>query len=273
MARIVAILVTSIERRIAKLATYYSIVFGIVGLVIGSFLNVVIYRLPRGESIVKPGSHCPSCGHELRAWELIPVFSFLGQRGRCRQCKSKISWRYPAVELLTGVLFFYAVWQQNGVLDARLILNLVFLATLVALAFIDYDTMRLPDVLTLPLLGIGLAGAFLLPGQPSGWVGLASAAGAAALFWLIATFYPRGMGLGDVKLVAALGAFLGFPGIFLAIFLASLLGSLVGIGLLISHKNKLKQHIPFGPFLAAGAIAALFWGQQIYTSYLSYLAS
>ena len=257
---------------IAVLATYYSIVFGIMGLLIGSFLNVVIYRVPRGESIVKPGSHCPSCGHVLKAWELVPILSFLVQRGRCRKCRTKISWRYPGVELLTGLLFFYAVWQKNGVLDARLMLNLIFLATLVALAFIDYDTMRLPDVLTLPLLGIGLLGAFLLPGQPSGWVSLASAVGIGGLFWLIATFYPRGMGMGDVKLVAAMGAFLGFPEIFLAIFLASLMGSLVGMGLLLLHKHQSKKHLPFGPFLSAGGIAALFWGQQIYASYISYLA-
>jgi len=259
------------ERGFVKLATYYSIVFGIIGLVIGSFLNVVIYRVPRGESIVKPGSHCPVCGHELRAWELIPLLSFLIQRGRCRQCQTKISWRYPGVELLTGILFFYAVWQQAGVLDARLLVNLVFVATLIALAFIDYDTLRLPDVLTLPLLGIGLLAAFILPGQPSGWVSLASAAGAGGLFWLIAWFYPRGMGMGDVKLVAALGAFVGFPGIVLAVFLASIVGSIVGIVLMLIDKNRRSQHIPFGPFLALGALASLFWGQQIYSAYISYL--
>lgn len=255
-----------------KVAAYYSIVFGILGLMIGSFLNVVIYRVPRGESIVRPGSHCPSCGHGLKAWELAPVLSFLAQRGRCRKCRVRISWRYPGVELLTGVLFFYAVWQNNGELELRLFLNLVFLAALVALAFIDYDSMRLPDVLTLPLLGLGVAGAFLLPGEPSGWVSLASAAGAGGLFWLIATIYPRGMGMGDVKLVAAMGSFLGFPGIFLAIFLASVLGSLIGLVLLILRKNRIREHIPFGPFLAAGAVVALFWGQQIYTGYLAYLA-
>lgn len=246
-----------------------SITIGLLGLLIGSFLNVVIYRVPRGESIVSPGSHCPACGHSLRAWELIPVVSFLIQKGQCRNCQSHISWRYPVVELLTGILFFITATLSLSMEThpARLLLNLVFVAVLIALSFIDLDTFRLPDVLTLPLLGIGLLGAFLIPGNPSGWESVLSALGAGGLFWIIARVYPQGMGLGDVKLVAALGAFLGFPSIFLAVFMGSFVGASIGIFLLFAGRKRFRQQIPFGPYLALGAIFALLWGTRIFDWY------
>ena len=238
---------------------------GLFGLLIGSFLNVVIFRVPRGESIVTPGSHCPTCEHVLRAWELIPVISFLIQKGQCRNCQSHISWRYPAVELLTGILFFLTATISLGTEThpARLLLNLVFVAVLIALAFIDLDTFRLPDVLTLPLLGLGLLGAFLIPGNPTGWESVFSTLGAGGLFWIIARVYPQGMGLGDVKLVAAMGAFLGFPSIFLAVFIGSFVGAFVGILFLFAGRKRFGQQIPFGPYLALGAILTLLWGTQI----------
>lgn len=234
---------------------------GIVGLLIGSFLNVVIYRVPRGESIITPGSHCPSCGHVLRFWELIPVVSFLIQKGRCRNCLTLISWRYPMVELLTGTLFCITILSLSmETHPARLFLNLVFVAVLIALSFIDLDTFRLPDVLTLPLLGLGFLGAFLIPGNPSGWESVLSALGAGGLFWIIVRVYPQGMGLGDVKLVAAMGAFLGFPSIFLAVFLGSFVGAFLGIIFLFAGRKRFRQQIPFGPYLALGAILALWFG-------------
>ncbi len=246
-----------------------SMFYGILGLLIGSFLNVVIYRVPRGESIVTPGSHCPVCGHVLRPWELIPVLSFLIQRGSCGKCREPIAWRYPAIEILTGGLFFYILWLNQGVQDARVFWHLVFIAFLIALAFIDLDTMRLPDVLVFPLLTIGLLGASFLPGTPN-WLGsLLSAAGTGGAFWLITKIYPQGMGFGDVKFVAALGAFLGFPNIILAIFIASLLGSFVGLSMLLLRRSYIKQQIPFGPFLASGALVALFWGKRIFEFYWS----
>ena len=242
-----------------------SIIIGLLGLLIGSFLNVVIYRVPRGESIVLPGSHCPQCGHALRATELIPVLSFLVQKGRCRSCQARIAWRYPVVELLTGVLFFLTAMHSLSIEahPARLLINLVFVAGLIALSFIDLDTFRLPDVLTIPLLSIGLLGAFLIPGSPSGWESVLSALGAGGFFWCIARVYPQGMGYGDVKLVAALGAFLGFPSIFLAVFLASLAGVMAGIFLHVAGHKSFHQQIPFGPYLALGAIITLLWGTQI----------
>ena len=246
---------------------------GLLGLLIGSFLNVVIYRVPRGESIVSPGSHCPNCGHVLRAWELIPVVSFLIQKGQCRGCQAGISWRYPAVELLTGILFFFtAFWGfDSGTHPARLLLNLSFVAVLIALSFIDLDTFRLPDVLTLPLLGLGLLGAFVIPGYPTGWESVLSAVGAGGLFWSIARVYPQGMGLGDVKLVAAMGAVLGFPSIFLAVFVGSFVGAFIGIYLLFTGRKCFGKQIPFGPYLALGAIFALLWGTRIIDWYWAWV--
>ena len=248
---------------------FMSIIIGLLGLLIGSFLNVVIFRVPRGESIVTPGSHCPTCGHVLRAWELLPVISFLIQKGRCRNCQAQISRRYPVVELLTGILFLLTATLSlsSATQPARLTLNLVFVAVLIALSVIDLDTFRLPDVLTLPLLGIGLLGAFLIPGSPSGWESMLSALGAGGLFWIIARVYPQGMGLGDVKLVAALGAYLGFPSVFLAVFVGSFAGAFIGIVLLLIGHKRFRQQIPFGPYLAFGAIIALLWGTQIFDWY------
>ncbi len=246
-----------------------SLLYGFLGLLIGSFLNVVIYRVPRGESIVRPGSHCPGCGHLLRPWELIPVLSYIVQKGSCRKCHTAISWRYPAVEILTGGLFFYIVWLSQGVQDAKVFWYLVFTAFLIALTFIDLDTMTLPDVLVYPLLIMGILGSLFLPGSP-GWLeSLLSAVAAGGSFWLITIIYPRGMGFGDVKFVAALGAYLGFPNIMLAVFCASLAGSVVGLSMLLLQRRKIKQPIPFGPFLSLGALAALFWGEQIIHFYCS----
>jgi len=250
-----------------------SITLGLLGLLIGSFLNVVIYRVPRGESIVSPGSHCPACGHALWAWELIPVLSFLIQKGQCRDCQMPISWRYPFVELLTGILFFLTTFfsLSTAIYPARLLLNMAFVAVLIALSFIDLDTFRLPDVLTLPLLGLGVLGAFLIPGSPTGWESVFSALGAGGLFLVIALTYPQGMGLGDVKLVAALGAFLGFPSIFLSVFVGSFIGALAGIFLLITGQKRFRQQIPFGPYLALGAILTLLWGTQIFDWYWAWI--
>ncbi len=246
---------------------YAAVVAGVFGLIIGSFLNVVIYRVPLGESIAFPGSHCPQCGHVLRAWELVPVISFLLLRGRCRVCKVKISWRYPLVELLTGALFFYRIYLEQG-FSARLLFDLIFVSFLIALAFIDLDHLRLPDVLVYPLLLLGVTRVIFMPGEIQWLQSLSGALLAGVGFGLIAKFYPQGLGFGDVKLVAALGVYLGFPGILAVIFLASLLGTLVGgLGLLLKGRG-LRQAIPFGPFLAAGALIMLYWGEYLIQAYL-----
>lgn len=244
---------------------YEAVVAGFIGLIIGSFLNVVIYRVPQGESIVFPGSHCPQCGRVLRPWELIPVLSFLLLQGRCKACRAQISWRYPLVELLTGILFFYKTYLEGG-FSVGLIFNLVFVSFLIALAFIDLDHFLLPDLLVYPLLGLALIRVLLLPG--TGWLPyLSGAVLAGGGFWLITKIYPQGLGFGDVKLAAALGAYLGFPQVLAVIFLASLLGSVIGgMGLLLKGKG-LRQEIPFGPFLAAGALIMLYWGEYLIAAY------
>jgi leader peptidase (prepilin peptidase) / N-methyltransferase len=246
-----------------------ALILGILGLLIGSFLNVVIYRIPLGESIVSPGSHCTKCGHALRAWELIPVLSFLIQRGQCSHCQSKISWRYPIVELLTGCLFYLTsiIGLSTELHPARIFLNLIFVSVLIALSFIDFDTYRLPDVLTLPLWVLGVLGALLIPGSPASWDSLLSSLAVGGVFWVIARICPQGMGLGDVKLVAALGAFLGFPAIFIAVFTGSFLGAIVGIFFLATRQKRFRQQIPFGPYLSLGAIIALLWGTEIFDWY------
>jgi Type II secretory pathway, prepilin signal peptidase PulO and related peptidases len=181
----------------------------------------------------------------------------------------QISWRYPFVEILTGLLFYLTAFYTFGIEinPARLLLNLVFVGGVIALALIDLDTFRLPDVLTLPLLGFGLLGAFFIPGSPTGMESLLSALGAGGVFWVLVRVYPKGMGLGDVKLIAAMGAFLGFPSIFLALFIGSFFGAVFGVFSLLIGRRKFKQQIPFGPYLALGAIVTLFWQTQIFNWY------
>jgi leader peptidase (prepilin peptidase)/N-methyltransferase len=191
------------------------------------------------------------------------------QKGSCRKCHTSISWRYPGVEILTGGLFFYTLWLNQGVQDAKVFWHLAFVAVLIALAFIDLDTMILPDVLVFPLLIVGILGAGLIPGTPGLLDSVLSALAAGGVFWLITIIYPQGMGFGDVKFVAALGAYLGFPNILLAIFSASLAGSVIGLSMLLLGHRKIKQPIPFGPFLSLGALVALFWGEQIFRFYCS----
>jgi len=235
----------------------YSVFVGILGLVIGSFLNVVIWRVPNGESIVKPGSHCPKCGHFLKAWELVPVLSYIILKGKCHNCGSKISLRYPAVEMLTGILYFFTAYTAKNFGVWELGLNLTFISLLIVLAFIDLDSYRLPDVLVLPAFVVGILKSFVI-GDPEIWRSLVGALITSGIFYLIAIFYSQGMGMGDVKFVAALGAFLGFPDILLAVFLASLIG-VVAVGLmLIFTKKGFRDPIPFGPFLVMGTLLIFF---------------
>ena len=238
------------------------------GLLIGSFLNVVIARVPDGRSIVRPGSACPRCAHELSWWENLPVVSWAALRARCRACRLPISARYPLVELLTAVLFGLVAWRvgERWALPAMLF----FTAASVALAFIDLDTRRLPNPIVFTTQGAvaaGLVGAALADGTPGKLVGVAVGAAAASGFlYLLHVAKPGGMGFGDVKYAVAMGAVLGWFGLgrvavgLLAGFLA---GSVVGVAQAVRAGRLRGATMPFGPALAAGAMFAIVWGQSV----------
>ncbi|MGI5901950.1 MAG: prepilin peptidase [Desulfitobacteriia bacterium] len=241
---------------------FYPVLYGILGLVSGSFLNVLIYRIPRGESIIKPRSHCPHCNHKLRAWELVPVLSFLLLGRKCRKCSTKISWRYPVVEILTALMFILIYLFRTTENIVGLFCNLVLVSILIALSFIDIETLRLPDSLVILVAAMAILN-ILGTKEPGFGKGLVGAIAAGGIFFLIHYFYPQGMGFGDVKLVAALGLYLGVLGIFLTIFMASLLGILFGGVWLLVLKKSPRDPIPFGPFLAAGAVIVLLFFQPL----------
>ena len=246
---------------------------GLVGLMVGSFLNVVIHRVPLHESIVAPRSHCPSCNTELANRDNIPVVSWLMLRGKCRTCAVAISPRYPLVEALTGVLF--ALIALRFGFDAALPAFLVLTAFLVALSAIDLDTFLLPKRLVWPALGAGvvlLGIAAVVDGDTLGpREAVFGAAGAFGLLFLIHFISPKGMGFGDVRLAAVLGLHLGFielPLVPLGLFLSFLLASIIGIGLIATKKKGRKDKVPFGPFLAAGTALAILVGQPLLDLYL-----
>ena len=270
---------------------------GLLGLCVGSFLNVVIHRLPkmmeqewhaqcaelRGEmastvaeplSLAKPRSRCPACGHQITAIENIPLISYLFiLRGKCSGCHTRISPRYPIIEAVTGLLSAYVAWHFGPTLQAAG--GLVLVWALIALAAIDLDTQLLPDSITLPLLWLGLAlnlwGAYV--DLPSAVVG--AMLGYLALwgvFWLFKLATGKeGMGYGDFKLLAALGAWLGWQMLPAIILLSSVVGAIVGITLIVATRHGRNVPIPFGPYLAAAGGITLFWGESITRSYLGLL--
>lgn len=240
------------------------------GLVIGSFLNVVIARLPKGESIVSPRSRCPRCRKPIRPWDNIPVLSWFLLRGRCRDCGKKISWRYPLIEASAGVLLWLVALRVEH--PALLVPHAAFVLALLAIAWIDLDTRTIPDALTIPGVGIGLAASLF--GPPGLGAAILGAAVGGTSLWLVGYLYERstgvpGMGGGDVKLAAMMGAFLGMGGVFGAIFLASLLGSVFGAALIALGRGSRRTAIPFGTFLAPSAIVLLLYGDTLARWYRS----
>jgi leader peptidase (prepilin peptidase)/N-methyltransferase len=261
------------------------------GLIVGSFLNVCIVRLPRGRSIVSPPSHCPRCKKGIKFYDNIPVISFLVLRGKCRACGEPISWRYPAVELLNGLMYVWTV-REFG-FGGEMFLVMAFCSALIVVTFIDYDHQIIPDVITLPgmLLGLMLAPLFMsvladplpfhsgsllphagpyLTGFLNSFIGLLF--GATPLF-AIGLLWEKlrnveAMGGGDVKLMGMVGSFLGWKGALLTIMLGALAGSVVGITLILLKRHKMDKVIPFGPFLAVGAVVAMFYGYDIVSWYL-----
>lgn len=235
---------------------------GVLGLAIGSFLTVVIHRVPRGESLVRPRSHCPGCGAAVRPWQNVPVFSWLLQRGRCAGCGRGISFRYPMVELVTAALFV-AVTARFGPTPA-LPAYLYLAAVAVALAAIDIDVRRLPNRIVLPSYVVGAA--LLVPVAAVGgdwWAavrGLAAMAALYAGYLALALLYPGGMGFGDVKLAGLLGLFLGWLGwgeVLLGAFAGFLFGGAAGVALLVTRRAGRRTAVPFGPYMLAGAMVAV----------------
>jgi leader peptidase (prepilin peptidase)/N-methyltransferase len=243
------------------------------GLVIGSFLNVCIYRIPRDLSVVFPSSRCPSCNSPIRPWDNIPVLSYLLLGGRCRYCRTKISFRYPLVEALNAFFYVSLLWRYGLGWDSAV--YALFCSSLLVITFIDLEFQIIPDRITLPGIPIGLfAGSLLLPDpfMRSALLGYkASAAGLLAgggFYYLVAVLSRGGMGGGDIKMMAMVGGLTGWKSVLLTTFLGSLTGSLVGIFLMIAKGKGRKAKIPFGPFLALGALITLFFGQEILTWYL-----
>ncbi len=235
---------------------------GFAGLVIGSYLNVVIHRLPRRHSTVLPRSRCPHCNAVIRARDNIPVFSFLLLGGKCRSCSAAISWRYPAVELLTGTLFVLVLLRFGLSLEAAV--AAAFCAAMVALALIDAEHFLLPDAITLPGIAIGLALQFWLPWSSlrEALLGAFVVAGALLALTLIwrAVRGVDGVGLGDVKMLSMVGAFFGWQATIVTLLLGALMGSSFGLAMMLRGRLRLESKLPFGLFLALAAVLVLFWG-------------
>jgi len=269
------------------LIIFWWIVCLIFGLVTGSFLNVVIYRLPREESLVKPPSHCPRCKAPIAWFDNIPVVSFLLLGGRCRNCKEEISIRYPLVELLTGVLFaiiYHRLFVEGSSGVPVLVVSLAFASALVAVTFMDIDHQIIPDEITIPGMAAGLLVSLLIPsihqgflfeeqhlaGLADGLTGMALGAGLIYLAGILGkmAFKREAMGFGDVKLMAMIGGFLGWKETVLTFFLAPIFGTIVGLFILLRTKNRV---IPYGPFLSLAAVLSMIWGRDVIDWYLGFL--
>jgi leader peptidase (prepilin peptidase)/N-methyltransferase len=247
-----------------------SIISIVFGALIGSFLNVCISRIPKEESIVTPGSHCPDCNNPIQFYDNIPVISYLLLWGKCRDCRKPISPQYPIIEGVTAVLSLFVFWKCGPSLSY--VYYFVFLAALVVMTMIDLYHQIIPDVISLPGIVIGVLGSLVVPEIRFLNSVLGVLLGGGSLY-AVATLYEwlfkrEGMGGGDVKLLGMIGAFLGWQMVILTILLSSLIGSIVGIGVMIVRGKDFKYAIPFGPFLSLGAVLALFYGEGLIRWYL-----
>jgi len=249
----------------------FAVALGTLGLFVGSFLNVCIYRLPLGRTVLWGRSHCPHCDRQIRAWENIPVVSWLALRGRCAGCRASIGVKYPIVELVTGLLFAGAAWLYGPTL--LLVPRLLFACAMVVLFMIDLEHRILPNVITLPGIVAGLAFSLFLP--PGFRDALIGAVLCSLLLFGMGEVVSRvlgkeALGFGDVKMIAMMGAFLGWQLTLVSLFLASFLGSVIGIALVAVTKNR-DYLIPLGSFLAIGAIAAGAFGQPLLDWYVGHM--
>ncbi len=239
------------------------------GAIIGSFLNVCIARLPDGRSIVQPPSHCPKCRTFLAWYDNVPILSYLVLAGRCRTCRVRIPAIYPAVEVLTGALAVALFLRLGPTLAFAG--YFAFATALVVITFIDLDHQIIPDVISLPGIAIGLAFSLVSPHVTPRDALLGALAGGGTLLAVAWTYQKlrrvEGMGGGDIKLLAMIGAFLGWQSIFVTLFVGSVIGSLIGVAVMLYEGADTKLAIPFGPFLAGGALVYLFWGDRILAFY------
>lgn len=249
----------------------FIILAGIMGLLIGSFLNVVAIRLPEGRSIAFPASHCMKCGNTLRKIDLVPVLSYIWLRGKCHYCKTSVSPVYPLGELVTGALFAVYVWQIGWQLE--LIPALLFVCIMLVIVQTDLRLMIIPDrVVLFGLLTIVPIRLFVSHPFPL-WNYAVAGLGVGILLFLLAVISKGGIGGGDIKLFALIGLFLGVQNTFLALFISSLLGVLVGAVIRLLRKDSKKKFIPFGPFIALGALFSYLWGEKAISWYWSLLTS
>ena len=269
MASVICVIVNRFPPPFEGILMEYSFLYSLsvalaLGLIIGSFLNVCIHRLPIDESLVAPSSRCPSCRHPVRLWDNIPVVSFLVLRGRCRDCAQPISWRYPLVEIANGIGYVLLVWRFGPGLPTA-VYGLLY-SSLLVITLIDLDHQIIPDRISMPGMVIGVAASSVI--LPTGFlnalIGLLLGGG---LFYGVAVASRGGMGGGDIKLIAMIGAFLGWKQALLTIFIGALAGSVIGL-FLMAFKGKSRKHpVPFGPFLSLGAVVSLFAGPAIWKWY------
>jgi len=249
----------------------YAVVF-MLGLLFGSFANVCIYRLPQRLSIIFPGSHCPSCQEALRPWHNIPLLSYLLLAGQCAMCKTTISPRYPLIELSNGLLYIFLYHQYH--VSVQTVVFALLTTALLIVSCIDLAHTIIPDAITLPGIVIGLGTSFWLTsvGVRNAVLGVMLGGGLFLLMAILSVVILRreGMGGGDIKLTAMLGAFLGWHAVLVTIFLAAVLGACVGLTLIFLRRKGRREPLPFGPFLALGALLAMVWGDTILTWYVSH---
>ncbi len=244
-------------------------ILGLLGLIVGSFSNVCIYRIPRNESIIYPASHCPKCGSPIKSVDNIPLLSYILLKGRCRNCKSKIPIHYPVVEFLTGLVYLI-IYLIYG-LSIQTLIYILLSSALIIIAFIDLNEQIVPDVISLPGIVIGFILSFFVPyiSFVNSFLGVVVGGGIILIIGLAGSliFKKEAMGGGDVKLAAMIGAFLGWRYIIISLFLGFFSGALAGISLILLKIKKREDAIPFGPFIVLGSLITLLWGKQIISWY------
>jgi len=255
---------------ISRVSFMLNIISFIFGGMVGSFLNVCIFRLPKEESIIWPGSHCPNCKKPIRFYDNIPLISYFLLRGKCRYCKKPISFQYPLIEGITALSSLFLIIKFGPSLSY--LFYFAFVAALIVITVIDLYHQIIPDAISLPGIGVGLLASLLIPQITlfNSLIGILLGGGS---LFIVATFYQwlfkrEGMGGGDVKLLAMIGAFLGWKAVLLTILLSSLIGSVTGILMMVVKGKDFKYAIPFGPFLSLGAVISLFYGEEIVRWYL-----